>query len=86
MIIYIITLLSAFSAVCLFRVLRGPTLLDRIAAADAIGLMMTIILVLLGVLLERTIFIDIAMVYALLLFADLMVITRYLEQGRKDHA
>lgn len=84
MITYIITLLATFSAVCLFRVLRGPTLLDRIAAADAIGLMMTIILVLLGVSLERTIFIDIAIVYALLLFADLMVITKYLEQGRKD--
>ncbi|AFG38354.1 monovalent cation/H+ antiporter complex subunit F [Spirochaeta africana] len=82
MITWTITLLAAFSMLCLIRVLRGPTLLDRIAAADAIGLMMTVILVLLGVLLERTIFLDIAIVYGLLLFADLLVITKYLEQGR----
>lgn len=74
-------LLTAFSAVCLTRVLRGPTLLDRIAAADAIGVLMTVVLVLLSLLFERTIFLDIAMVYSLLLFADLMIIGKYLEQG-----
>ncbi|MFW5800853.1 MAG: monovalent cation/H+ antiporter complex subunit F [Spirochaeta sp.] len=81
MISLIITLLAAFSGVCLIRVLRGPTLLDRIAASDAIGVMMTVVLVLIGVLLERTIFLDIAIVYALLQFADLLVISRFLEEG-----
>lgn len=77
----IIVMLAAFSAICLIRVLRGPTVLDRIAAADAIGVLMTVILVLLSLVFERTIFLDIAMVYSLLLFADLMIISKYLEQG-----
>lgn len=77
----VLVVLTAFCALCLTRVLRGPTLLDRIAAADAIGVLMTVILVLLSLLFERTIFLDIAMVYSLLLFADLMIIGKYLEQG-----
>lgn len=68
---------------CMFRVIRGPTLLDRIAAADAIGLFLTVVLVLLGHVLERSIFLDIAMVYALLLFADVLVIARHLHQDAR---
>jgi len=40
-----------------------------------------VILVLLSLVFRRTIFLDIAMVYSLLLFADLMIISKYLEQG-----
>lgn len=75
-----IALLVAFAGLCLIRVLRGPSLLDRIAAADAVGTMMTIVLVLLGLLYERVIFLDIAIVYALLLFADTLVIARFMER------
>ena len=72
--------LMGFSALCLLRVFRGPSLLDRIAAADAIGVMMAVVLVLLGLLFERAIFLDIAIVYSLLLFADTLVIARFMEQ------
>lgn len=68
---------------CAFRVMRGPTLLDRIAAADAIGVMLTAVLVLLGHALNRPLFLDVAMVYALLLFADVLILARHLEQGGK---
>ena len=78
-----VTLLVAFAGLCLIRVLRGPALLDRIAAADAVGTMMTIVLVLLGLLYERVIFLDIAIVYALLLFADTLVIARFMERRKE---
>ena len=79
-----IGLLVAFSGVCLYRVLRGPTLLDRVAAADAIGVMLTTVLVLMGLLFDRIIFLDIAIVYALLLFADTLIIARFMETGRRN--
>ncbi|MFW5686031.1 MAG: monovalent cation/H+ antiporter complex subunit F [Spirochaetota bacterium] len=75
-----IGMLIGFAAFCLVRVLRGPSLLDRIAAADAIGVMMTVVLTLLGLLYERVIFLDIAFVYALLLFADTLIIARFMER------
>lgn len=80
MILTSIGFLVGCAGFCLIRVLIGPSLLDRIAAADAIGVMMTIVLVLLGLLLDRVIFLDIAIVYALLLFADTLIIARFMEQ------
>ncbi|TVQ18971.1 MAG: sodium:proton antiporter [Spirochaetaceae bacterium] len=74
-----IVLLVAFCAVCTVRLLRGPSLLDRVAAADAIGVMMTVVLVLLGVVFGRAIFVDIAIVYSLLLFADTLIIVKFIE-------
>ncbi|POR01288.1 sodium:proton antiporter [Alkalispirochaeta sphaeroplastigenens] len=80
MIALVLVLLCLCSLACLGRVLRGPTLLDRIAAGDAIGMMLVVALVLLSLLMERAIFLDIALVYGLLLFADLLVIARALEE------
>lgn len=80
MIVPSIGILIGFAGFCLVRVLRGPSLLDRIAAADAIGVMMTVVLTLLGLLYERVIFLDIAFVYALLLFADALIIARFMER------
>ncbi len=74
-----IILLITFSGFCLIRLIRGPSLLDRVAAADAIGVMMTAVLVLLGVVFERIIFLDIAIVYAMLLFADTIIIVKFIE-------
>ena len=84
MIPWIMVILCTCSAFCLIRVIWGPSLLDRIAAADAIGLLMTMILVLLGLTTGRAIFLDIALVYGILLFADLLVVARYLERGEKE--
>jgi multicomponent Na+:H+ antiporter subunit F len=74
-----VVLLIAFSGVCMIRLIRGPSLLDRVAAADAVGVMMTAVLVLLGLIFERAIFLDIATVYAMLLFADTLIIVKYME-------
>ena len=74
-----IILLIAFSGVCMIRLIRGPSLLDRVAAADAVGTMMIGVLALLGLLFERAIFLDIALVYAMLLFADTLIIVKYIE-------
>lgn len=79
-----IGLLVLFSGLCLYRLLKGPTLLDRVAAADAIGVMMTTVLVMLGLLFERVIFLDIAIVYSLLLFADTLIIAHFIESGRRN--
>lgn len=80
MISVVIGALFAFSGLCLIRVFLGPSLLDRIAATDAIGVMMAVALVMLGLLFDRAIFLDIAIVYALLLFADTLVIARFMER------
>ena len=60
-----------------YRVIKGPTVFDRIAAADTIGIMFLLILVLLSLYFEREIFIDVAIVFALLLFTDTLIMAKY---------
>ncbi|WP_435348776.1 monovalent cation/H+ antiporter complex subunit F [Haloarchaeobius sp. HRN-SO-5] len=51
-----------------YRVVRGPTLPDRVVAVNGIGTATVVVLTLLSVGLDEPGFIDIALVYALLNF------------------
>lgn len=66
---------------CLYRVTRGPGVLNRAAGISAIGTKTLIILLLMGVIYGRVeMFIDISMVYALLNFIGCLVLSKYLER------
>ena len=64
------------------RVLLGPTSSDRVAALDTMNVMLTGSIVYLALVFKRGIYLDIALVYALLSYLETIVISRYLE-GRK---
>ncbi|NQT54976.1 MAG: pH regulation protein F [Desulfobacteraceae bacterium] len=66
---------------CLYRVTRGPNVLNRAVGISAIGTKTLIILLLMGVIYDRIeMFIDISMVYALLNFIGTLVLAKYLER------
>lgn len=67
---------------CLLRAIRGPTLLDRLVAANVIGTKTLIILVLLGTALDQGLWLDVALVYGLLSFTLSLVVGRLVETGR----
>ena len=65
----------------LYRVVRGPTLFDRIVSAGLIGTNGVLILVILGFSYERIdMFIDLAIAYALLNFIATVAVSKYLEK------
>ncbi|MBN2331823.1 MAG: pH regulation protein F [Deltaproteobacteria bacterium] len=65
---------------CLYRVIWGPTIIDRMVAVGAIGTKTLVILVLMGFMYERiAMFIDISMVYAILNFVGTLAAARYFE-------
>ncbi len=74
-IIIIVNLLAAIAA--FYRVLKGPSVFDRIAAVDSIGIMFLVILVFMSYYFERQIFMDVALVYGLLLFIDILIMAKY---------
>lgn len=76
-----VAILVIFLSICLtfYRVLKGPTIPDRISAADSIGLQFFAVIILLAYLFKADFFLDIAMVYAILLFVDILVMAKYLE-------
>jgi len=78
--VLIFLLVNAFA--CLWRGLAGPTLPDRILAANVIGTKTMVVLVLLGLAREQGIWLDVALVYGLLSFTVTLVASRLLETGR----
>lgn len=66
---------------CLFRVIYGPTILNRAAGISAVGTKTLIILLIIGIIHRRVeMFVDISMVYALLNFIGCLVLAKYLER------
>jgi multicomponent Na+:H+ antiporter subunit F len=64
-----------------WRVIIGPTVPDRIVAADALTIILTTVLVLLAVDFGNAIFLDIALAFSILAFADVLIMAKYFEHG-----
>lgn len=61
-----------------YRVISGPTAIDRIVAANVIGTKTAILLVVIGSLFGRVdMFVDFALAYALLNFIASLAVARY---------
>ena len=64
----------------LYRVVQGPTLLDRIMAVNVIGTKTIVVLALIGFIRGRpSMYLDIALAYALINFITTVAVLRYLE-------
>ena len=64
----------------LYRVFRGPTAADRIAALDAMDLTLSLAMALYSLYSGRGIYLDIALVLALLGFIGTTFVGRYIER------
>jgi multicomponent Na+:H+ antiporter subunit F len=65
----------------LVRVVRGPTAPDRVVGVDTINTMVIVAMVAFGVAYQEVIYIDVAIVYALLSFISTLFIAKYLQGG-----
>lgn len=65
----------------LIRTLRGPTAPDRVVGIDTINTMVIVAMVAFGTAFREVIYIDVAIVYALLSFISTLFIAKYLEGG-----
>jgi multicomponent Na+:H+ antiporter subunit F len=79
--IVFLTVIAAAAVLCLLRMLKGPTAPDRAVAVDTIATITTALLVLLGSIFERYVYLDVALVYAVLTFIGSVAIARFLEKG-----
>jgi multicomponent Na+:H+ antiporter subunit F len=77
-----IILISA--ALCVFRIIKGPTAPDRVAAIDILGILIVGICALLGVPTGRGWYIDIGIAWALQSFIGTLALAKYLERKRLD--
>jgi len=77
-----ILLLSA--ALCLARVIKGPTAPDRAVAIDTLGILVVGICSLLGIPTGSSWYIDIGIAWALQSFIGTLALAKYLEGKRLD--
>ena len=71
--------------VYLYRVLRGPTVYDRVLGLNGISTKAIILLVVIGTVYERVeMFVDIATGYALVSLLGSLAIVKYLEERGKS--
>lgn len=71
--------------VSLYRLVFGPTILDRILSGNVIGTKTTVLLLLLGILYDNlAMFVDIAVAYALLNFIATLGAAKFLVRRQDD--
>lgn len=78
-------LFSAFflgltTLLCLYRVIVGPTLGDRIIGINVIGTKTIVIIAIISALFDEGFFIDVVLVYALISFIGSFVIAREINE------
>jgi len=69
----------------MYRIVAGPTAIDRIVAVNVIGTKTTVLLVIIGILFGRVeMFVDFALTYALLNFIGSLAAARFLDRVNPD--
>jgi len=81
---FMITLVFALIAIAMamVRVVLGPTIPDRVVGLDTINTLVIAGMVLFGAATKEIIYIDVAIVYALLSYATTLFIAKYLEGSK----
>jgi multicomponent Na+:H+ antiporter subunit F len=76
----VLVILAAIILIYLYRVIRGPTVFDRLLGLNGISTKAIILLVIIGSTYDRLeLFVDIAVGYALLNLVGALAATKYLE-------
>lgn len=76
--IFTVLFMVALMLLAMVRLVRGPTSADRVVALDAINTLVVAAMIVLGVVFRQFIFIDVAIIYALLSFVGTLYIAKYL--------
>lgn len=79
--LFVLDVIAILILMYLYRVVRGPTLFDRVLGLNGISTKAIILLIVIGTVYERVeMFVDISTGYALLNLVGVLAITKYLTQ------
>jgi multicomponent Na+:H+ antiporter subunit F len=73
------TLMAIGAILSFIRFVKGPRSGDRVVALDTMSIIITSSMVLLALVFDRYIYVDVALIYAVLGFVGVIVIARYIE-------
>ena len=76
--IFAASVLASLMLLAMVRLLKGPTSADRVVALDAINTLVVASMIVLAAEFRQVVFVDVAIVYALLSFVGTLYIAKYL--------
>jgi multicomponent Na+:H+ antiporter subunit F len=76
--IFTVMVFVGLMLLAMIRLLKGPTAADRVVALDAINTLVVASMIALAAAFKQVLFIDVAIVYALLAFVGTLYIAKYL--------
>ena len=85
----VLIVLALMMILCLFRAIVGPRMADRLIAINMMGTMVMTIICIMAVILEESSLVDICLIYALISFLAVVVLTKvytgvYMEEKDKE--
>lgn len=85
----VLIILALMLILCLFRAIVGPRMADRLISINMMGTMVMTIIALMAVLLNESSLVDICLIYALISFLAVVVLTKvytgvYMEEKDKE--
>ena len=72
----------ALSGICLYRIIRGPTIPDRMVGIDIFGILVVGICAIISIQTERSFILDIGIAWIILSFLGTLTLAKYLT-GKK---
>ena len=72
----VLTVLALMLVLCLIRAVIGPRIADRLVAVNMIGTMVMVIIAILAVIKDEGYLVDICLIYAMISFLAVVVLTR----------
>jgi multicomponent Na+:H+ antiporter subunit F len=79
--LFVLVTLTALMVVYLYRVVRGPSVFDRVLGLNGISTKAIVLLVVIGTVFERVdMFVDISTGYALLNLVSALAVAKFLEE------
>ena len=72
----ILSVLALMLVLCLIRAVIGPRIADRLVAVNMMGTMVMVMIALLAVVKEQSYLVDICLIYAMISFLAVVVLTR----------
>ena len=78
----IIALASIGALLSAYRLVKGPSTMDRVVSIDTMNMMVVGVIALFALYFRNSLYLDIAIVYGVLAFLETIIIARYME-GRQ---
>lgn len=83
--IVVMGILSIMFLICLLRLILGPSVADRLLAVNMLGGIVIVSIAILGLILDESYLLDIALIYALISFLAVVILSQIYIGVYRDH-